>query len=142
MVVVSLSSSPHCSHHSIFIHPTSSDLWSWEWVVVVLVWCWHRRSTCYPPHKQLLIGLGAGGGSSHLLWFIRLRPGGRGSGGMCMGRGALVVNPLWSGIGWLVCFVVVLGCGPFCVSSHHVLWWCLGMGCLMLVFIVIQELQF
>jgi hypothetical protein len=141
VVVVSLLSSPCCSHCSTHIHPTNSDLWSWEQVVVVSVWCWHRRSTSYLPHK-LLIGLGAGEGSSRLLWFIRLRPGGRGGGGMCMGHGALVVNPLRSGIGWLVCFVVVLGCGPFHIGSCRVLLWCLGMGHLVSVFIVSQELQF
>jgi hypothetical protein len=110
--------------------------------VVVSAWHWHCRSTSYPPHEQLLVGLGASGGGSHLLWFIRLGPGDRGSGGTCMGHGALVVNPPWSGVGWLVCFVVVLGCGLLHVGSCHVSWWCLGMGCLMLVFIVSQELQF
>jgi hypothetical protein len=71
-------------------------------VVVVSAWHWHCRSASYPPYEQLLIGLEASGGGSHLLWFIQLGPGGRGSGGTCMGCGALVVNPPWSGVGWLV----------------------------------------
>jgi hypothetical protein len=104
--------------------------------VVVSVWHWHHHSTSYPSYKQWPIGLGASGGGSHLLWSTWPGPRGRGGGGTRMKYGALVVNPLWSSVGWLVCFMVVLGCGPFCVSSCCVLWWCLGMGCLVLVFIV------
>jgi hypothetical protein len=107
-------------------------------VSVALALLFHQLST----PQAVAHRLGASGGGSHLLWFIRLRPEGRGSGGMCMGCGALVVNPPWSGVGWLVCFMVVLGCGPFHVGSCCVLWWCLGMGCLVLVFIISQELQF
>jgi len=43
-------------------HPTSSCSWGWAagGVSFFVAACWHRHSTCDPPHEQLLVRLGGG----------------------------------------------------------------------------------